>query len=288
MEAPASSTESEDGSVSGIDGLKCVDDVIGIEKGVADGALMRAALLGLPREPVKPFILRSGARLGLFYVKAGLTYTPRLHLKRIPGDVGNIKLKQKLYQIVVEDMLEPAKVRRAVCRMAGCRPRVGDSASSGADDDGNGDDGEYDGVSEVYHVSCREMDGRIRTLAMSTYNSVCDTRIDNLSEEDAAQKSIDISDVIPLRRSVLDALVGNVLMSSTYLSHNVSVGEGVPRLIDGMEIDRPIIVLGMPRSGTTFLFNMLNVDDRLRATRNFEGSWCVSVCPYNTTIRIIR
>ena len=39
------------------------------------------ALLALPPEPEKPFILKSGAQLGLFYLKAGVVYSPKIRLK---------------------------------------------------------------------------------------------------------------------------------------------------------------------------------------------------------------
>ena len=253
------------------------------------------ALLALPPEPEKPFILKSGAQLGLFYLKAGVVYSPKIRLKKKKNDVGNVKLKEKLYKLIVEDQLDATKIRREVCQLVGCMPRI-ESEEGTEDGSGNGDDGEYDGISEVYHVSRREMDGRIRRLALSVYNAIVTSRIDeddtvaNSNDDDddddegGGKKAknasvIDVSEIISIRRTIIDALIGNVVLSRTYLTQNLEhVGNANgARFIDGIEIDRPILVLGMPRSGTTFLFNMLNVDDRLRTPRNFEGSW--PICP---------
>ena len=75
-----------------------------------------------------------------------------------------------------------------------------------------------------------------------------------------------------MRNTVIEALVGNILMSRVYENNN-SIIYGNSGLIDNVRIHKPVIVLGMPRSGTTFLFNMLNVDNRMRATLNYEGTW---------------
>ncbi|HPG24544.1 MAG: sulfotransferase [Spirochaetaceae bacterium] len=41
--------------------------------------------------------------------------------------------------------------------------------------------------------------------------------------------------------------------------------------IDEIEIDRPLIIAGLPRSGTTHLLNLIGTDDRLRALRRWES-----------------
>lgn len=46
-----------------------------------------------------------------------------------------------------------------------------------------------------------------------------------------------------------------------------------------IEIDRPIIVAGLPRSGTTYLQNFLGADDRLRALPYWEALWPVPAGP---------
>ena len=41
--------------------------------------------------------------------------------------------------------------------------------------------------------------------------------------------------------------------------------------IDDVEIERPIIIAGLPRSGTTHLLNLISVDDRLRSLSYWES-----------------
>ena len=41
--------------------------------------------------------------------------------------------------------------------------------------------------------------------------------------------------------------------------------------IDEIEIERPLVIAGLPRSGTTHLLNLLGADPRLRALRRWES-----------------
>jgi hypothetical protein len=41
--------------------------------------------------------------------------------------------------------------------------------------------------------------------------------------------------------------------------------------IDQLEIERPIIICGMPRTGTTHLFNLMSADPQLRHLPYWEG-----------------
>jgi hypothetical protein len=51
-----------------------------------------------------------------------------------------------------------------------------------------------------------------------------------------------------------------------------------PEILE-IEIDRPIIVAGLPRSGTTYLQNFLSADDRLRSLPYWEALWPVPANP---------
>lgn len=76
------------------------------------------------------------------------------------------------------------------------------------------------------------------------------------------------------RRGVLDDMV-------RYAANRLRVEDAVkrhPEILD-IKIDRPLIVAGLPRSGTTYLQNFLGADDRLRSLPFWEALRPVPASP---------
>ena len=219
-----------------------------------------AALLQLPREPSPPIIWKIGARMALRALKQGYISLPKQVVERDTNDVDGDDFKRKLRDKVMGCIFDPADVRREVCQMAGvkfCK-------------DNKGDDGQYDGVSEVYHISKDRIDSRIRRVGACAFEKAVAERMAP-SGDGKPCAAIDVTDMASCRKAMMEALIGNVTMSQAYCIHNVG-GQ-----IDRERVDCPIIVLGMPRTGTTFLFDLLNTHEGVRAPRNYEASW--PICP---------
>src|SRR5436305_808256 len=66
-------------------------------------------------------------------------------------------------------------------------------------------------------------------------------------------------------------------MAVRYAANRLRIEDVVrrhPEILD-IEIDRPIVVAGLPKSGTTHLQNFLATDERLRSLPYWEGLWPV-------------
>lgn len=87
-------------------------------------------------------------------------------------------------------------------------------------------------------------------------------RLDLLVEEWNADKGLNGIGRLSLRNTLLMHATSRLLIQDQWRRH--------PEILD-VEIERPIIVAGLPRSGTTHLLNLMAADKRLRALPLWES-----------------